>query len=86
MHPYELVRVNIQHCSGYIKREAIIKDLTELINKYSLENDSNTPDFILAEYLFDCLISSTILISSRSIWYNPSGYIGGGEEDASSGN
>lgn len=32
-----------------------LKDLTGLINKYSKENSSNTPDWILAEYLESCL-------------------------------
>lgn len=31
------------------------KELTSLLNRYSKENDSDTPDFILAEYLNDCL-------------------------------
>ena len=31
------------------------KELEQLINKYSIENESNTPDFILASYLRDCL-------------------------------
>lgn len=31
------------------------KDLKKLINKHSIENDSNTPDFILAKYLRKCL-------------------------------
>lgn len=30
-------------------------ELMELINKHSLENRSNTPDYILADYLGDCL-------------------------------
>ena len=30
-------------------------ELEILINKYSLENGSNTPDFILAHFLTDCL-------------------------------
>ena len=30
-------------------------ELRDLINKYSLENDSETPDFILARYLVSCL-------------------------------
>lgn len=29
--------------------------LAELINSYSLENESDTPDFILAQYMQDCL-------------------------------
>lgn len=31
------------------------KELQNIINKHSKENKSNTPDFILAEYLNDCL-------------------------------
>ena len=30
-------------------------ELTTLINRFSLENGSNTNDFILADYLTDCL-------------------------------
>jgi hypothetical protein len=31
------------------------QELEDLINRHSKENDSNTPDFILAEYLVQCL-------------------------------
>jgi len=31
------------------------EELEILINKHSMENDSNTPDFILADYLMECL-------------------------------
>ena len=31
------------------------KELQDLINKHSIENGSNTPDFILADYLVECL-------------------------------
>lgn len=31
------------------------KELSELLNKHSADNASNTPDFVLATYLFDCL-------------------------------
>lgn len=37
------------------KKPDFLKELTELINKYSLENGSNTSDWILAEYMRDCL-------------------------------
>lgn len=33
------------------------EELEILINKYCLENGSNTPDFLLADYLMDCLNS-----------------------------
>lgn len=44
-------------------------ELTCLLNKYSKENGSNTPDFILAEYLTRCLESSDMLIRGREEWY-----------------
>jgi len=45
------------------------KELTGLINKYSLENISNTPDFILADYLRDCLEILDYAIRDREKWY-----------------
>lgn len=41
----------------------------ELINKFSLENDSDTPDFILALYLRMCLQVFNIIIEKREEWY-----------------
>lgn len=40
-----------------LKQSIFVKELTRLINKCSLENTSDTPDFILAEYLKDCLVA-----------------------------
>lgn len=31
------------------------EELEELLNKYSKDNDCNTPDFILVKYLIGCL-------------------------------
>ena len=45
------------------------KDLTILINKYSIENGSNTPDFILSRYLVNCLNDYTAAVNSREAWY-----------------
>jgi hypothetical protein len=44
------------------------KELTKLINKYSLENKSNTPDFILASYLVGCLRNFEISVQKRTGW------------------
>lgn len=41
------------------------KELEILINKYSKENDSNTLDFILAEYLWDCFLSFNRAVRKR---------------------
>jgi hypothetical protein len=45
------------------------KELTDLINHHSLENASNTPDFILAKYLADCLSAFNQATRERSDWY-----------------
>lgn len=44
-------------------------DLSNIINKYSIDNASNTPDFILAEYLRNCLNAFTIASNKREEWY-----------------
>lgn len=46
-----------------------LEELTALINKHSLENGSNTPDFILADYLIHCLAVFNGAVKERSRWY-----------------
>ena len=38
------------------------KELENLINIHSMENDSDTPDFILAEYLRKCLAAFNVAV------------------------
>lgn len=45
------------------------KELENLINSHSIENGSNTPDFILAEYLSICLMAFEKSVGSRDVWY-----------------
>ena len=45
------------------------QELEQLINKYSQENGSNTPDFILARYLNGCLGAFNEAVESRELWY-----------------
>ena len=45
------------------------KELATLINRHSLENGSDTPDFILAEYLSSCLKAFDNAFERRLIWY-----------------
>jgi len=42
-------------CDKQGQMEKFEKDLTNLINHHCLENGSDTPDFILARYLTNCL-------------------------------
>ena len=45
------------------------KELAGLINSESRENDSNTPDFILAEYMMNCLDAFELANNKREVWY-----------------
>jgi len=44
-------------------------ELTSLINKHSKENGSNTPDFILRDYLCDCLKAFDVATVAREKWH-----------------
>lgn len=46
------------------------REIETVLNRYCKENDSNTPDFILATYLMDCLNAFNNAVSSREKWYN----------------
>ena len=50
-------------------RPTFDKALERLINCYSLESGSNTPDFILAEYLKSSLINFHQATRMRDNWY-----------------
>lgn len=43
--------------------------LEELINEYNLENGSDTPDFILANYLNECIKNFDAAVKQREEWY-----------------
>lgn len=45
------------------------KDLAALINRYSKENDSDTPDFILARYLNEVMKNFNAAVLDREQWY-----------------
>jgi hypothetical protein len=48
---------------------SLAKDLENLLNSYSIENASNTPDFILAEYMLDVLTAYNNAVQKRARWY-----------------
>ena len=45
------------------------EEISALINKYSIENASNTPDFILAQYVMACLATFATATQQRETWY-----------------
>ena len=48
---------------------AFEQELRRLINRFSMENHSNTPDRILAEYLCSCLSAFNYATRAREQWY-----------------
>jgi hypothetical protein len=53
-------------------------ELVHLINRHSLENGSDTPDFIVAEFLVDCLLAVDKMIKRRDEWYGDKRWSGTG--------
>ena len=49
--------------------ETFTKELQSLLNRYSKENTSNTPDFILASYIENCLVAWNVGVQQREAWY-----------------
>ena len=52
-----------------MKETEFENELTSLLNSHSKENDSNTPDFILAEHLIGCLKLFNEIVGKREKWY-----------------
>lgn len=46
------------------------RELQSLLNRHCAENGSNTPDFLLAEFLLGCLIAYNTTTKARDKWYN----------------
>lgn len=60
--------------AGTVKRSSFESELESLINKFSMESGSNTPDFILAEYMSQCLKIFNAAVCAREMWYGRDGY------------
>jgi len=49
--------------------QEFIAELSELLNRHSMESASGTPDFVLAKYLTDCLLAWNRSMQEREAWY-----------------
>ena len=49
--------------------EQFMSELTALLNKYSKENDSDTPNHLLAYYLNNCLTAYNQAVQARERWH-----------------
>ena len=47
-----------------------MKKLESLLNDFSRENESNTPDFIMAEFMAWCLDGFNKAVKRRDQWYS----------------
>lgn len=45
-------------------------ELVTLINKYSQERHSNTPDYLLADYMINCLTAYEKAVTRRDVWHS----------------
>ena len=52
-----------------IHSPSLAEDLASLLNHHSAENESDTPDFLLAEYLVGCLAVYAQATQKRDKWY-----------------
>lgn len=72
--------------AAYNSRPSLLEELTSLMNRYSRENESNTPDWILAEHLMNSLIAFETTSKARERWYGRFNMVGGrttpNEQDA----
>jgi len=59
------------------------KQLRDLINSHNEEAKSDTPDFILAEYLGNCLNAFNQAVMQRERWYGKKEKLSAEPEDGS---
>lgn len=68
----EKLRVAFHHAWSEVSEEkhpGFQEQLRDLINRYSMEEHSNTPDFILAEFLNVSLQAFGLAMAKRDRWY-----------------
>lgn len=52
-----------------MKKTSFENELKILINCHSMENGSDTPDFILAQYILGCLTAFNEAVNRREAFY-----------------
>lgn len=51
-----------------LPRPPLVTELARVLNRFSAEQPSGTPDFILAEYVHDCLAAFNKTARARAAW------------------
>ncbi len=62
-------KVEVANDSMTVLRGTFEEKLEGLINQCCIENESDTPDFILAEYILGCLDNYTKAVRTRDRWF-----------------
>lgn len=80
-------QVNCLRCCGVVVEEHVNgndlqSEIASVLNRFSAENSSNTPDFILAQYLLSCLAAFNEASRAREKWYGTELRIGSGSLDS----
>ena len=52
-----------------MEKAKLEKKLADLINSECRENDSNTPDFLLSEFMMSCLDAFELASNKREVWF-----------------
>lgn len=53
-----------------LNTNAFKNELESAINRYSVDNELNTPDFLLAEYLVQCLNNYKDIAVKNKAWHS----------------
>ena len=49
--------------------KTLLQDITDVLNRHSIENRSGTPDYILAMFLEGCLLTFDTAVQQRETWH-----------------
>jgi NTP pyrophosphatase (non-canonical NTP hydrolase) len=60
--------IHVSHRDAYDGKPSFLDDLTDAINRHNLESGNDTPDFMLAQYLANCLDNYTEIVNNRDQW------------------
>jgi hypothetical protein len=52
------------------EKKKMVDELRNLVNRLSVENESDTPDFVLAEYILGCLTAYKKAVRARDHWFD----------------
>jgi len=50
------------------KKEILSKEIEKILNALSIENNSDIPDFIISDFLLDCLLALEKAVERRKKW------------------